>query len=86
MHYGPFTFNKNESIPTVTTKIPEFFNVIGQYLDLSNMDTLKLNRVYNCCMYVSTGSILGCCIDSFLNFWIQSRENMIRFRMKGLLC
>ncbi|XP_069559138.1 meprin A, alpha (PABA peptide hydrolase), tandem duplicate 1 [Brachyistius frenatus] len=48
MHYRPFSFNKNESIPTITTKIPEFYNIIGQYLDFSKMDTLRLNRMYNC--------------------------------------
>lgn len=48
MHYRPFSFNKNESAPTITTKIPEFYNIIGQYLDFSKMDTLRLNRMYNC--------------------------------------
>ncbi|KAM7395820.1 hypothetical protein PAMA_007212 [Pampus argenteus] len=48
MHYRPFSFNKNASAPTVTTKIPEFYNIIGQYLDFSAMDTLRLNRMYNC--------------------------------------
>ncbi|KAF1376297.1 hypothetical protein PFLUV_G00210040 [Perca fluviatilis] len=48
MHYRPFSFNKNESIPTITTKIPEFYNIIGQYLDFSKMDVLRLNRMYNC--------------------------------------
>ncbi|XP_057679394.1 meprin A subunit alpha-like isoform X2 [Corythoichthys intestinalis] len=48
MHYRPFSFNKNESIPTITTKIPEFYNIIGQYLDFSKQDTLRLNRMYNC--------------------------------------
>lgn len=48
MHYRPFSFNKNASIPTITTKIPEFYNIIGQYLDFSKMDTLRLNRMYNC--------------------------------------
>lgn len=51
MHYRPFSFNKNDSIPTITTKIPQFYNIIGQYLDFSEMDTLRLNRMYNCCMY-----------------------------------
>lgn len=51
MHYRPFSFNKNDSIPTITTKIPEFVNIIGQYLDFSEMDTLRLNRMYNCCTY-----------------------------------
>uniref|UniRef100_A0A8C3G8M2 Metalloendopeptidase n=1 Tax=Cyclopterus lumpus TaxID=8103 RepID=A0A8C3G8M2_CYCLU len=48
MHYRPFSFNKNASIPTITTKIPEFYNIIGQYLDFSEMDTVRLNRMYNC--------------------------------------
>lgn len=52
MHYRPFSFNKNESIPTITTKIPEFYNIIGQYLDFSELDTLRLNRMYNCCTYI----------------------------------
>jgi len=58
MHYRPFSFNKNTSIPTVTTKIPEFYNIIGQYLDFSPMDTLRLNRMYNCCTYL-------CCMVQF---------------------
>lgn len=51
MHYRPFSFNKNESIPTITTKIPEFYYIIGQYRDFSKLDTLRLNRMYNCCRY-----------------------------------
>ena len=49
MHYRPFSFNKNDSAATVTTKIPAFFNIIGQYLDFSRLDVLRLNRMYNCC-------------------------------------
>lgn len=52
MHYRHFSSNKNKSIPTITTKIPEFYNIIGQYLDFSKMDTLRLTRMYNCCMYM----------------------------------
>ncbi|KAL2082403.1 hypothetical protein ACEWY4_022221 [Coilia grayii] len=48
MHYRPFAFNKDPNIPTITTKIPEFFNIIGQYLDFSAMDVLRMNRMYNC--------------------------------------
>ncbi|XP_062293243.1 meprin A subunit alpha-like [Scomber scombrus] len=48
MHYRPFSFNKDPSRPTITTKIPEFYNIIGQYLDFSKMDTFRLNRMYNC--------------------------------------
>lgn len=49
MHYRPYSFNKNDSVPTITTNIPAFNNIIGQYLDLSTLDTLRLNRMYNCC-------------------------------------
>lgn len=48
MHYQPFSFNKNESIPTITAKIPEFDNVIGQRLDFSAIDLERLNRMYDC--------------------------------------
>jgi len=48
MHYQPFSFNKNSSIPTITAKIPEFDDVIGQRLDLSAIDLERLNRMYNC--------------------------------------
>ncbi|XP_055982284.1 meprin A subunit alpha [Sorex fumeus] len=48
MHYAPFSFNKNESVPTITTKIPEFNTIIGQRLDFSPIDLERLNRMYNC--------------------------------------
>ena len=52
MHYGSFSFNKNESIPTITTKIPEFNSIIGQCLDFSAIDLERLNRMYNCSEYL----------------------------------
>ena len=52
MHYAPFSFNKNASIPTITTKIPEFNGVIGQRLDFSAIDLERLNRMYNCSEYL----------------------------------
>ncbi|XP_030303703.1 meprin A subunit alpha isoform X1 [Calypte anna] len=58
MHYAPFSFNKNESIPTITTKIPEFNDIIGQRLDLSAIDLERLNRMYNC---TSTHTFLDHC-------------------------
>ncbi|XP_028622573.1 meprin A subunit alpha [Grammomys surdaster] len=58
MHYGPFSFNKNESIPTITTKIPEFNDIIGQRLDFSAIDLMRLNRMYNC---TSTHTLLDHC-------------------------
>ncbi|NWT92499.1 MEP1A protein, partial [Urocynchramus pylzowi] len=48
MHYEPFSFNKNESVPTITAKIPAFDDIIGQRLDLSAIDLERLNRMYNC--------------------------------------
>lgn len=52
MHYGPFSFNKNDSVPTITTKIPEFNTIIGQRLDFSEVDLERLNRMYNCSEYL----------------------------------
>ncbi|XP_022068213.2 meprin A subunit alpha [Acanthochromis polyacanthus] len=48
MHYRPLSFNKNESIPTITTTIPYFNDVIGQRLDFSAVDITRLNRMYDC--------------------------------------
>lgn len=58
MHYGPFSFNKNESIPTITTKIPEFNTIIGQLPDFSAIDLIRLNRMYNC---TATHTLLDHC-------------------------
>ncbi|XP_064364396.1 meprin A subunit alpha [Dromaius novaehollandiae] len=58
MHYGPFSFNKNDSIPTITAKIPAFDNIIGQRLDFSAIDLERLNRMYNC---TSTHTLLDQC-------------------------
>ncbi|XP_010184864.1 PREDICTED: meprin A subunit alpha-like [Mesitornis unicolor] len=58
MHYAPFSFNKNESIPTITAKIPEFDDIIGQRLDFSAIDLERLNRMYNC---TSTHTFLDQC-------------------------
>ncbi|NXC14338.1 MEP1A protein, partial [Corythaeola cristata] len=48
MHYAPYSFNKNDSIPTITAKISAFDDIIGQRLDLSEIDLERLNRMYNC--------------------------------------
>ncbi|KAL4630987.1 meprin A subunit beta [Arapaima gigas] len=47
MHYSKTAFQKG-SEPTIVTKIPEFLDVIGQRMDFSHSDLLKLNRLYNC--------------------------------------
>ncbi|NWI98239.1 MEP1A protein, partial [Crypturellus undulatus] len=64
MHYAPFSFNKNESIPTITAKIPAFDNIIGQRLDFSAIDLERLNRMYNC---TSTHTLLDQCAFEFEN-------------------
>ncbi|XP_059837814.1 meprin A subunit alpha-like [Hypanus sabinus] len=58
MHYEPFSFNKNDSVPTITAKIPAFNDIIGQRLDFSALDLLRLNRMYNC---TSTLTLLDQC-------------------------
>ncbi|KAM7061044.1 meprin A subunit alpha [Acridotheres tristis] len=58
MHYAPFSFNKNASVPTITAKIPAFDDIIGQRLDLSAIDLERLNRMYNC---TSTHTFLDQC-------------------------
>ncbi|XP_069344487.1 meprin A subunit alpha [Eulemur rufifrons] len=58
MHYGPYSFNKNASVPTITAKIPEFDSIIGQRLDFSALDLERLNRMYNC---TTTHTLLDYC-------------------------
>uniref|UniRef100_A0A8C6WZE6 Metalloendopeptidase n=1 Tax=Neogobius melanostomus TaxID=47308 RepID=A0A8C6WZE6_9GOBI len=47
MHYSKTAF-KNGSEPTIVTKIPAFSDVIGQRMEFSDSDLLKLSRLYNC--------------------------------------
>lgn len=47
MHYSKNAF-RNGSEPTIVTKIPAFSDVIGQRMEFSDSDLLKLNRLYNC--------------------------------------
>ncbi|KAM3876216.1 meprin A subunit beta-like [Diretmus argenteus] len=47
MHYSKTAFNIG-SEPTIVTKIPQFMDVIGQRMEFSDSDLLKLNRLYNC--------------------------------------
>ncbi|XP_061610569.1 meprin A subunit alpha-like [Phyllopteryx taeniolatus] len=58
MHYRPLSFNKNESIPTITTAIPFFNEVIGQRLDFSAVDITRLNDMYSC---ANTHTLLDQC-------------------------
>uniref|UniRef100_A0A4W4HS80 Metalloendopeptidase n=1 Tax=Electrophorus electricus TaxID=8005 RepID=A0A4W4HS80_ELEEL len=47
MHYSKNSF-RNGTQPTIITKIPAFIDVIGQRMEFSDSDLLKLNRRYNC--------------------------------------
>ncbi|XP_030626609.1 meprin A subunit beta, partial [Chanos chanos] len=47
MHYSKTAF-RDGSDSTIVTKIPEFSDVIGQRMEFSENDLLKLNRLYNC--------------------------------------
>ncbi|XP_022533895.2 meprin A subunit beta [Astyanax mexicanus] len=47
MHYSKNSF-RNGTEPTIVTKIPAFLDVIGQRMEFSDSDLLKLNRLYKC--------------------------------------
>ncbi|KAM6962573.1 meprin A subunit beta [Aplochiton taeniatus] len=47
MHYSKTSFNIG-SEPSIVTNIPHFLDVIGQRMEFSDSDLLKLNRLYNC--------------------------------------
>ncbi|KAK0145297.1 Meprin A subunit beta [Merluccius polli] len=48
MHYSKTAFSSNRSLPTIVTNIPAFSDVIGQRMEFSDSDLLKLSRLYNC--------------------------------------
>ncbi|CAN0268704.1 meprin A subunit alpha [Lampetra fluviatilis] len=74
MHYAPLSFNKQDGVPTITANIPEFDNVIGQRLDFSGYDLLKLNRLYGC---TSTTTLLDQCDFEEMNIcgMIQDQQD-----------
>ncbi|XP_061654655.1 meprin A subunit beta isoform X3 [Phyllopteryx taeniolatus] len=47
MHYSKTAFSKG-SEPTIVTKINSFADVVGQRMEFSDSDLLKLSRLYNC--------------------------------------
>ncbi|XP_056248434.1 meprin A subunit beta-like isoform X1 [Seriola aureovittata] len=47
MHYSKNAF-RNGTEPTIVTKISAFSDVIGQRMEFSDSDLLKLHRLYNC--------------------------------------
>ncbi|XP_042624596.1 meprin A subunit beta [Cyprinus carpio] len=73
MHYSKKAF-QNGSEPTIITRIPAFSDVIGQRMEFSDSDLLKLNRLYNCS---SSSTFLDSCDFESENIcgMIQSREN-----------
>ncbi|KAI4801939.1 hypothetical protein KUCAC02_019807 [Chaenocephalus aceratus] len=84
MHYRPLSFNKNESIPTITTSIPYFNEIIGQRLDFSAVDITRVNRMYDC---ANTHTLLDQCSFELINIcgmiqneadnadWVQTLSN-----------
>ncbi|KAL6486044.1 hypothetical protein MHYP_G00054360 [Metynnis hypsauchen] len=64
MHYRPFSFNKDPDIPTITTAIPAFNEIIGQRLDFSAIDLERLNRMYDC---AETRTLLDQCAFEQIN-------------------
>uniref|UniRef100_A0A8C5DJY7 Metalloendopeptidase n=1 Tax=Gouania willdenowi TaxID=441366 RepID=A0A8C5DJY7_GOUWI len=57
MHYSKNAF-RNGTEPTIITKIPAFSDVIGQRMEFSDSDLLKLHRLYNC---TKTSTFLESC-------------------------
>ncbi|XP_067265364.1 meprin A subunit beta-like isoform X1 [Chanodichthys erythropterus] len=52
MHYDKNAFS-NGNGSTIITKFPEFQNVIGQRLDISEYDAIELNKLYKCSSSIS---------------------------------
>lgn len=67
MHYRPLSFNKNETVPTITTTIPYFNDVIGQRLDFSAVDIIRLNRMYDCGKFFFFISFLS--LETYVSHW-----------------
>lgn len=57
MHYGRNAFT-NGNGSTIITKDPKFQDVIGQRLEVSPNDILKLNRLYSCSEYYQLPQLL----------------------------
>lgn len=55
MHYSKTAF-RNGTEPTIVTKIPAFSDVIGQRMEFSDSDLLKLHRLYNCSKSFTTST------------------------------
>ncbi|XP_057190691.1 meprin A subunit beta, partial [Triplophysa rosa] len=73
MHYSKKAF-QNGIEPTIVTKIPAFSDVIGQRMEFSDSDILKLNRLFNC---TRSSTFLDSCDFESENIcgMIQSHDN-----------
>ncbi|XP_056618780.1 meprin A subunit beta-like [Triplophysa dalaica] len=60
MHYGKDSYS-NGNGSTIITKRPEFQDMIGQNLDMSEYDAIELNRLYKC--NLSTTFLQSCSFD-----------------------
>ncbi|XP_010639774.1 meprin A subunit beta isoform X1 [Fukomys damarensis] len=69
MHYSKTAF-QNGTEPTIVTRISKFEDVIGQRIDFSDCDLLKLNQLYNC---TSSLSFMDSC-----NFELENVCGMIQ--------
>ncbi|RXN16024.1 meprin A subunit beta-like protein [Labeo rohita] len=70
MHYGKNAFSNGKGI-TIITKRPEFQDVIGQYLDMSEYDVIELNKLYKCNSWVEYTAVV-CEWDRFVRFTTSS--------------
>ncbi len=59
MHYGKNDFS-NGNGSTITTKRPEFQDVIGQRLEMSEYDVIELNKRYKCSEYFPQCPLVVC--------------------------
>uniref|UniRef100_A0A8C4Q6M5 Metalloendopeptidase n=1 Tax=Eptatretus burgeri TaxID=7764 RepID=A0A8C4Q6M5_EPTBU len=48
MHYSSKAFQKAPGLNTIIPKDPHFMDIIGQRLDISELDRVQLNRMYRC--------------------------------------
>ena len=52
MHFDQNAFS-NGNGSTIITKNPEFQDVIGQLMEMSEYDALELNKLYKCSEYLT---------------------------------
>uniref|UniRef100_A0A8C4QPQ7 Metalloendopeptidase n=1 Tax=Eptatretus burgeri TaxID=7764 RepID=A0A8C4QPQ7_EPTBU len=64
MHYNSKAFQKAPGLNTIITKDPHFMDIIGQRLDISELDRVQLNRMYSCSELLKTlyvHHVKSCC-------------------------